>query len=148
MIVNISVFVLIFTLLVLTWILRYIPLRLAIPMILITATALIQPIPGMLGYPVDERFVQGREAIVLGGSGTTLMLKFKGDDQPRLVVISDAQAAQDALKKTKNNQIVFIKFDTKFAGKGKAYGNPNNDGKNPHVRFLGSEEQTMIQKDP
>jgi len=145
--INTAVFVLVATLLILTLFLRYIEVKLAVPILLVMALLAIQPLPSILGYPVEERFVQGKEGVVLGGSGRTLMLMFKGESQPRLVILSDANKVQEALKKSKTT-VVFIKFDKK-SGKTKdgTSGETENEDLSS-LQFVDGNDQTMVQKDP
>lgn len=105
----------------------------AIPLIGLTWFFASTTLPNFVGYAVQDTFVKGQSAMVisvtLGDKEIYLLVKMKGDDEPRFVTIprnkdNDDQAKQ--IQQQLQNSPVFIKF-------GDATNQPDNgNGTNDH----------------
>ena len=142
--INLVVFSFLAFVLLAVWIFR-LRLKIAIPLLVLSTYLAIQPIPMIIGYPIHERYVQGQEGIVLGGWSNTLMVLFKDEKEPRLILVENREKAQEAIKRAKD-RITFVEFGTFGAGDSAGSGSGSGLGDGADFRFL-DEEQTMIQKD-
>ncbi len=76
-------------------------------------------VPNYLGYAVESRFIeQGAEGLILSVIETSdaylVLLKFNGDDEPRLVSFLKSEIDQESLQKAKAGQNQVLRFDGEF----------------------------------
>ena len=72
-------------------------------------------VPNYQGYPIESHFIErGAEGLILSVIETSdaylVLLKFNGDDEPRLVSFLKSEIDQEALQKAKAGRNLVLKF--------------------------------------
>jgi hypothetical protein len=90
---------------------------LIVPIIFAAFWYLMTFVPTWFGFPLPEAYVRGREAVLLTAYDKYVVVRFVGDEQPRLIEIVPSEQSKQAAEQAKNGLVV-IRFGASHGGAG------------------------------